>query len=590
MMNVAESQEKDLTMTNCNFFYAGIIAETFARSGLEHVVISPGSRSMPLAVAFGTNPKIKNTVILDERSAGFFALGIAKRTHKPVALICSSGTAVANYLPAVIEAKLSKAPLIILSADRPPEMRGCHSGQTIDQVKIFGDYVNFYQEMAVPEPTSELFQNFRQTAHHALERSLFPQKGPVHLNFPFRDPLAPVVDDAFNELIADFDEESFYRNISEPKIPTFCIEESCEIVEEMRLEDRGLIVIGTVSPEDDERFCEDIGKISKALNWPIIAEGLSPMRNFSKKSSYAISNYDTVLRNRSLWDELTPKIVLQVGALPTSKTLRAFLKSSGPKTYVLEDSTDNTDALHGASQFIRASLKNFVQNFDFHAADNDYLKSWMRLNEEVNEKIVEALEAKEELFEGKIAFLLSKYLPEKTPVFVATSMPVRDVESFWQKNDSEFRPYFNRGANGIDGIFSTALGVAHGNRPTVILTGDLTLLHDTNGFLITKELEGSLTIVLINNDGGGIFENLPIAKFSEVFERFVATPQSIAFDQLAKVYDVDYQEVKSWNGLIELIKVLPESGVRLIEIKTNRKEDVIYRNYLLSSIYSNLKL
>lgn len=607
LKEVKETILSDLCYSNVNLFWGGIIGEVLARLGVQYVVIAPGSRSGPLTVGCASNRKLKTIPILDERSAGFFSLGLAKQTHKPVALICSSGTAAANFYPAIIEAKMSKVPLIVLTADRPGELRECHSGQTIDQVKLFGDYPNFYKELAIPEMNFELFYYLRQTLTHAFERSLYPQAGPVHLNMPFRDPLAPIKDDYFLNWIKGFDINTFFDLEAKPYVEGRMYSDAggsgLEMYKNFINTKKGLIIVGTLQEEErTEEFIKALSEFSNELGWPVLAEGLSPVRNYEKLFFNLITRYDTILRNNTLAQFLKPEQIIQIGNLPTSKILRAWLKSNKPKTWIFEPSCDNNDSLHGNTTFMRVhpialmrqcqEAKNSYSNSDYKSSQNnhDYHSLWQQFEVQADEMIESHMRNCETLFEGKAAWLLSKCLPKGTNVFAATSMPVRDVEYFWQRNNLELKMYFNRGANGIDGLISTALGIAHASKPSVLLIGDLSLLHDSNGLLIKKYFEGSLTIILINNNGGRLFEFLPIAQFRDVFEEYFATPQSMNFEKLADCYGLDYYQPKTWEGFCQLISNLPEKGIRIIEIITDSNFDVAFRKNLFKMVSESIKV
>lgn len=581
--------------TNINMFWGGVIGEVLARLSVQYAVIAPGSRSGPLVIGFASNKKLKTIPVLDERSAAFFALGLAKQTHRPVVLVCSSGTAAANVYPAIIEARMSQVPLIVLTADRPAEMRECHSGQTIDQVKMYGDYPLFYKELGLPEANFDLFYYLRQTISHAFERSLYPQAGPVHLNVPFRDPLAPIADETFGLFLNEFDLDQFFNAVAMPSSPwiDYKIESNSLIYRKISSSDRGLIVVGTVEVQDPEAFVELLSEFARGLGWAVLAEGLSPVRNYEAKFPALITRYDTILRNPDLAELLKPEQVIQIGNLPTSKILRAWLKANKAKTWVLEASSENIDPTHGNVSFVRVNPSLFMKYFEGNKhteKSTRYAQVWNKLEVQGDSFIANNLEVCDWPFEGKVAWLLSKNLPKTTPVFAATSMPVRDVEFFWQRNDRRAQVYFNRGANGIDGIVSTALGVAHENKPAVLLVGDLTLLHDSNGLLIKNYFKGSLTIVLINNEGGRLFEFLPIAQFGSIFEEYFITPQEVNFEKLAHYHGFDYHQPKSWDNFCSLISNLPEEGIRIIEMITDGKKDVTFRKNLFKIVSESLRV
>ncbi|HAX90047.1 MAG TPA: 2-succinyl-5-enolpyruvyl-6-hydroxy-3-cyclohexene-1-carboxylic-acid synthase, partial [Cyanobacteria bacterium UBA11370] len=346
---------------NTNTVWASILATTLQRLGLTTAVICPGSRSTPLTVAFAQQSQaisekpIDAIPILDERSAAFFALGIARKTKLPVVLICTSGTAGANFYPAVIEARESRVPLLILTADRPPELRDCHSGQTIDQVKLYGNYPNWQTELAVPSVEMGMLRYLRQTVIHAWERSLFPLPGPVHLNIPFRDPLAPITDPAVNSLKSQLQLQDFFPPIP-PPLPT--PHSPLPIpYEQWRQCKQGIIIAGPAQPQNPRNYCAAIGQLSKTLGWSVLAEGLSPLRNYAELNPYLVSTYDLILRNRQLAQQLKPEIVIHIGELPISKELRMWLDQYQPQRWVIDPSHHNLDPLHGRTIHLRMSVE-----------------------------------------------------------------------------------------------------------------------------------------------------------------------------------------------------------------------------------------
>ncbi|MEG4336160.1 2-succinyl-5-enolpyruvyl-6-hydroxy-3-cyclohexene-1-carboxylic-acid synthase [Microcoleus sp. D3_18_C2] len=595
---------------NTNTLWSSILAETLQRLGLTTAVICPGSRSAPLTIAFAQNKKIETIPILDERSASFFALGIAKKSGFPTALICTSGTAAANFYPAIIEARESRIALLIFTADRPPELRDCHAGQAIDQVKIYGNYPNWQAELAIPSASRGMLDYLRQTVMYAWERSQFPTPGPVHLNIPFRDPLVPVPDIAVEALETQFNPEEFFAGLepifagesSTPPSPPLLRGGEENTMHQWHKCSKGIIIAGVAQPQFAEKYCSAIGQISKSLNWPILAEGLSPVRNHAQLNPHLISTYDLILRNRELADKLTPEIAIQIGDLPTSKELRNWLNKTQPKRYIIDPSHHNFDPLHGQTIHLRTSVEHLATAISpqipplnkgkstpvpplskgglggvLTSPSNEYLQLWRNTEIQVRQTIDQKIATINNIIEPKVSWLLSQILPPGTPIFIANSMPVRDVEFFWKPNNLEIKPFFNRGANGIDGTLSTALGVAHRNLSSILLTGDLTLLHDTNGFLIKNKFVGHLTILLINNNGGGIFEMLPVAKFDPPFEEFFATPQQMNFAHLCATYGVEHEVIEDWEQFKQKLNLLPNSGIRVLELQTDRRSDAKWR-------------
>ncbi|NEQ50189.1 MAG: 2-succinyl-5-enolpyruvyl-6-hydroxy-3-cyclohexene-1-carboxylic-acid synthase [Leptolyngbya sp. SIO3F4] len=576
-----------LDYRNLNTLWASVMVETLCRLGLTTAVICPGSRSTPLTVALARHPNVETIPILDERSAAFFALGCAKRSHQPVVIVCTSGTAGANFFPAVIEAKQSHVPLIVLTADRPPEMRDCASGQTIDQQKMFGHFVNGYAEMAIPETT--LLSYARQTVTQAWVRALSPVPGVFHLNCPFRDPLAPLS----VPLDVQLDENSFFSGVSLPTLgqtiqPTL----SKDLLDNWISNKRGLIIAGPAQPQDPKNYCRAIAKISQALRWPVLAESLSPLRNYQSLNPYLISTYDSLLRHNV--DQLIPDQVIQLGPLPTSKVLRQWLSQHQPLTYQVTPYPLNVDPLHGRTQFLTTSVEFLGDLISSKKSDTQishYCQAWVDCDLILSQKLTQAFQSLQTTFEGKISWLLSQYLPKDTPLIIANSMPIRDMESFWQPNDRHIHPYFSRGANGIDGTLSTAMGITHNNQNSLLLTGDLAFLHDTNSLLNVRYLKGSLTVILINNQGGGIFDMLPIADFEPPFEEYFATPQVVNISSLCHAYSIQHTLIKTWEQLIQQIQglALPnQPSLRVLEFRTDRKADAHWRKTQLISLAKSL--
>ncbi len=567
-----------LDYRNTNSLWGSVLVETLHRLGVRHAVISPGSRSTPLTVAFARHPQIESVPVLDERSAAFFALGLARRSRQPVVLLCTSGTAGANYYPAVIEAQESGVPLLVITADRPPEMRECRSGQTIDQQKLYGSHVNFDHELAVPVASLPMLRYLRQTVAQAWERTLSPQAGPVHLNAPFRDPLPPIADGTAALMKKTLREEGFFHAVQPPPPVATFLERF-----DLSATRRGIVVVGPMEsgllPED----AATLAGLARELGWPVLADGLSGLRSHAGDLPNLITCYDAILRSPAAGRRLKPDVVVCIGGWPTSKALRAWLEKCAPDVWLVTARAQNSDPLHLATRPVRGGLRAFAASVVPPARSaTAYGEAWRQAERAAGRSLDQALARAHANFEGGVVRRLAEHLPRLTPVFVANSMPVRDAEFFWPATDRAQPVFCNRGANGIDGTLSTALGVAHGGRPAVLLTGDLALLHDTNGFLLRPKLRGSLTIVLINNGGGGIFEHLPIAKFNPPFEEFFATPQQANFRKLCASYGVAHTRVTSWGQFTRLVSRLPLSGIRVLELRTDRKKDAALRKKIFA--------
>jgi 2-succinyl-5-enolpyruvyl-6-hydroxy-3-cyclohexene-1-carboxylate synthase len=564
---------------NVNTLWASVLVETLHRCGVNTAVVCPGSRSTPLTIAFANHPQIDAIPILDERSASFFALGRSKKTGLPTVLVCTSGTAGANFYPAVIEAQQSGVPLLILTADRPPELRHCHAGQTIDQVKLYGNFPNWQGELAIPETSLDMLCYLRQTIVQAWRRSLLPTPGVVHLNLPFREPLAPIQQHLSPAIETEFPRDffrDFFAGITShlPDSSNPLASNSISLPWNSWEGRSGIIIAGLAQPQDPEAYCQAIAFLAQQLSFPVLAEALSPLRNYAQLNPYLISTYDSILRQATA-PQLIPEVVIQVGELPTSKQLRTWLQDLDVTRWVIDARIENFDPLHGKSIHLQRSIEQITGDLEVeHNQPSVYCQLWRTLEAVTRASIDQTLASLEQMYEGKAAWLISQTLPSGTPIFLANSMSVRNAEYFWQPNQQQLVPYFNRGANGIDGTLSTALGMAYQDSG-VLLTGDLAFLHDTNGLLIKQKFQGHLTIILINNNGGGIFEILPIVDFPD-FEEYFATPQTVNLPQLCSAYGLDYVRITHWKQLTNLTTNLPPTGIRVLEIICDRHQDVAW--------------
>ncbi|MFM1851602.1 MAG: hypothetical protein RIS54_1286 [Verrucomicrobiota bacterium] len=572
----------DIDSSNTNTLWAGVLVETLWRCGVRSAVVSPGSRSTPLTLALARHGGIEATPVLDERSAAFFALGIARRTHRPVVLVCTSGTAGANYFPAVIEAQESGVPLLVLTADRPPEMRACASGQTIDQQRLFGTHVSYYHELAVPEANLARLRYLRQTLAQACRQTQEPQAGPVHLNVPFRDPLVPVPEDGVDAIAAEID-EAFFSHLqpSDPVTP------GQTRIWQRAISARGVIVAGPDQTARPAGYAASVARLARQLGWPVLADGVSPLRHFPAKGATIVTAYDTILRNVGAARDLAPRYVLCLGEWPTSKVLRAWIESSGAEIVLVSQRYDNRDALHGRTRHLNASVEALTALVR-QRQPGAYAAAWARAETQVRAAMAATTRPRGGVFEGDVVPVLAEALPDEVALFVASSMPVRDVEYFWPVAPRGRRLFFNRGANGIDGTLSTALGVAHGGGASFLLTGDLAFLHDSNGLLIAPQLCGSLTVIVVNNAGGGIFEHLPVAHINPPFEEFFATPQTVDIGALCAAHGVSHRVVKTVGELRRALSHRPAAGVRVLEVRTDRKRDAAFRKRLFATAAATL--
>ena len=555
---------------NTNALWADVGVRTLRRLGLTHVVISPGSRSTPLAHAFAESAGLHVTVALDERSAGFIALGIAKATGQPAALLCTSGTAAANYLPAVVEARLSATPLLVLTADRPPELRECHSGQTITQNGIYGAYPVWATEAAVPSTDLSLLRHWRQLLVDAWQRSQGPLAGPVHLNLPFRDPLAPS------------DAEKGFKAPTGLNLETFTSVPPCGIVRPtltpatvaslLSKTERGVIVVGPHAFEDRDESATALRELSQVTGWPILADGAGTLRGDLAGDASLVSGYDLILRDAKAARALRPLAAVFLGPLPTSKVLRTWLKEGDITVIQLGRAGENTDPTH--SRWSRLDGELVPSGDKVSSKSSAYGKAWQTAQKAAAKKLTRIVNV-DWPFEGRVVSLLDEALGPDDRLFVGSSMPIRDVEWFYHPPGPGPEVLTNRGANGIDGTVSTALGASLDGKRTVLLCGDLTFLHDSNALLSAYGHRGDLTVVVINNQGGGIFNHLTVAK-SAHFEQLWGTPQATDLGKLCAAHKVRHDLADDWNDLRRLLEIRGK-GVRVIEFRTDREADAAWR-------------
>ncbi len=549
--------------------------DELARCGLEHACTSPGSRNTPLLLSLAREPGIRCWSHLDERCAGFFALGAAKASGRPVAMTCTSGTAAANLAPAVIEAFHARVPLIVLTADRPPELREVGAGQTIDQLKLYGDAVKWFFELGVHDATPERLTWIRALACRVYWTALDGRPGPVHLNVPLREPLVLGDEPLPPDQTARPDgRPRVLRALAEPAPPGTLPE----------LPARGVVVAGRI--EQDPRLPATAAEFAERVGYPLLADPLSGARH----GPAAIAHYDVLLRDPQFAASARPQLVIRIGDLPTSKPLRTWLAALGDAEQIALDpmSTwhDPAAALSGVD---RSDPARVLDTWGPETpADPDWLALWRGADDAAAHTIAEALG--DTLSEPLVARSLGEWLPPEATLFVASSMPIRDVELFLGAHELAPLVLSNRGANGIDGTVSTAFGVAAASEgPVVLLVGDVALAHDIGGLLAARRLELALTIVLLNNDGGGIFHFLPVAGEGEAFEEHVATPHGLDFAHAAALYACGYTRAETLEDLRLAVEgSLPGTGTTIIEISTDREQNLALHRRVADAVLQAL--
>jgi 2-succinyl-5-enolpyruvyl-6-hydroxy-3-cyclohexene-1-carboxylate synthase len=515
-------------MIPINRTYAPLQAfvEELQRCGMRHAVTSPGSRNAPLALTLAAQEGIEAVSVIDERSAGFAALGMAKASGRPVAVTCTSGTAAANLHPAVVEAHEARVPLIVLTADRPPELREVGAGQAIDQIKLYGTAAKWFVEVGTHDPSRQTAIHHRALACRAWWTAASGRPGPVHLNFPLREPLAPAPDESLDP--ADWAGRADGRPWTEVREHASAphSDDVHKVASRIAGDPRGIIVCGP----GHEDVTEAAARLGRAAGWPILAEPTSGLRCGDHDRSSVIAHYDVLLRIEEFATGHRPGLVIRVGDMPTSKPLRAFVADSqqivvDPHGAWHEPTRSAELVLHAAAAPALAAIAAAValRAGGGGPAGGEWLASWRRGDAVVDEAVREAPDD----FEGKILAGLEPELPDEAVVWVSSSMPIRDVEAYFPQSPKRLRFMANRGANGIDGVVSSALGAAIATElPTYVLIGELALQHDAGGLFAARRAGVPLEIVCINNGGGGIFDFLPVAEHADpaAYEAHIATP------------------------------------------------------------------
>ena len=534
--------------------WAATLIGTLVGSGVRHAVIAPGSRSTPLALAFADRPEVKCWSVIDERSAAFFALGLSKSTGTPAAVVCTSGSAGAHFLPAVMEAGEGGTPLILLTADRPWELHGFGAPQTIPQVGMFGRYVRGAE--ALPTPDEESLTHLAAVTSRLVHVATSAPRGPVHFNVPFREPLAPAEGAAGLKIDPPFTKFAKAEVAADLSV----------VNEAIRTAKRGLIVCGP--RERGDGFGAWVHSLGERIGFPVIAEAASNARYGFPES---ISMVDALLRNADFAESMKPDVVLRFGGGLTAKGPQTWLDGCGARIFQFTDEGMQFDPQHRAEQVLHFCLLLPLRGEGRGEGANAWQQHWTLAQADVLSK----LNAEpRELTEPMIAREFISALPPETSVFLSSSMPIRDVDAF-AAHGASLRVFTNRGVNGIDGITSTALGVSAGTaRPTALLIGDVALLHDLSGWLIARRHSLSLTVVVVNNDGGGIFHFLPIADRTPHFETCFGTPHGVDLAHVAALSGAKLHRPTDLADFGRTVTSCLEGGLHLVEVRTERRQNV----------------
>ena len=574
--------------TNANTALASAFAEELARGGLRLAVVSPGSRSTPLAVALWRQPEIEVKVIVDERSAGFFALGAAQASGEPVALLCTSGTALVNYHPAVVEADESAIPLVVMSADRPPELRGIGAGQTIDQIKTFGSSVRWFCEVGTHEADDSGLLHHRSVACRALATARGEARpGPVHLNLPWREPLAPV---PVEGAVTATDPLALEGRNGRPltAVTHIDLEPSTFLLDEVAGHiGNGISGVIVAGRQLDPELREPLAHLARVSGFPILAEPTSQLRCGPHDRSHVVAAYDLLLREEHFARSVVPDLILRFGAMPTSKPLRAWIEASGADQIVVDPYGGWNEPSRRAAAILRADPTELAQGWavrleGLEGGERPLPDRWLEAETAAQGALAGAL-TDGEITEPALHRALGQAHYDGDLVYTSSSMPIRDQEAFLAPDETDALFLSNRGANGIDGLISSGIGAAQASgRPTTIVCGDLGLLHDIGGLAALREVETPVRIVVIDNDGGGIFHFLPqeSALASDEFEALLGTPRGVDVAKAASLFDLSHRRLESLSDLPGTL----QAGTALIEVKTDRHANVEAHRALTTAV------
>ncbi len=589
-----------MRLEDTTYTYIGALVDELACAGIARLCLCPGSRSTPLALCAARHPDIRTWTLVDERSAGFFALGLAKASRAPVAVLSTSGTAAANFLPAVVEAHYGRVPLIVITADRPHELRDCGANQTIDQIRLFGTHAKWFTDLALPDATGAALRYARSIASQAVASAWAAPAGPVHLNVPLREPLVPpdgwdaqAVQDGrasgrWEGSAAGHRYTAVARGLLIPDPGVVG-----RLADDLARAERGVIVCG---PADDPALPQAAASLAAATGYPILADPLSQVRCGPHDRSLVIDSYDAFLRVDALAGALVPDVVLRMGGLPASRPLQQYLQRHAGRRHVVIDGSGEwndpmrlaSDLIHGDARLTCEALTHGIDapHASHRRAESSWPALWLRLAADARQVIRGRLDALDEPFEGKAFSELSTLLPDGATVYVGNSMPVRDLDTFFPGVPGAIRFLGNRGASGIDGLVSSALGAAAATvGPLVLVLGDLAFYHDLNGLLAAKLHGLRATIVVLNNDGGGIFSFMPQAGVPEHFETLFGTPTGLEFRFAAQLYDAGFARADDWPAFrASLREGLASTGLQIVEVRTERNRNVVLHRQVWEAV------
>ncbi len=532
--------------------FCATLVDEWTRQGVRHAVVAPGSRSTPLAVALAQNEAIEVHVFHDERSASFAALGIGSASGFPAVLLCTSGTAATHFHGAVVEAHQSDVPMIVCTADRPPELRDVGAAQTIDQTNLFGTATRWFHDPGVPSRGAA--STWRSLAARTVQAAVGVRPGPVHLNLPFREPLTGEVVDMPSP------REKKWSDVI--RLGSSENQDMSEIVKVISGR-RGVIIAGRGASRD-------VLSLSESLGWPIFADAVSGVR---EQNDSVVIGFDAILRSEIFATSHVPEVVIRIGAPPASKVLAQWVKKNECRVLQLRSSEMVSDPDHAVEFTVVGDVATTTRILASSTAscDKTWIHEWAAAEEAMQKAITDW--TSKNFSEPSIARTVTAAMTVGSHLVVSSSMPIRDVEWFGTST-SGVPVHSNRGTNGIDGVISTAVGVALSTKARVtVLIGDVACLHDSNGLWALSRRDVDLTIVVTNNDGGSIFSFLPQAQLvsNSDFELLYGTPHGASFEHLAATHGISFERVTSVK---DLEATLQRGGTRLIEVPCDRFANV----------------
>lgn len=560
----------DLDPKNLNFLWCTKFVRALYEQGVQRVIISPGSRSTPLTLAFATHPGIEKIINIDERSAAFMALGSSKYDGIPTCLVCTSGTAAANYFPAIIEASQTGVPLIVLTADRPPNLRGIGASQTIDQLKLFGDYPVWFHEVGEPVNSTKGLNRLETSAIQSVIKAI-QNKGVSHVNFAFSKPFEP--SDEILESIKVENEKHARRKFKNKGNAVQSSQLSNNDWSRISECSNPLIIAGAEIPK---KLGDSIQLIARQLNAPILCEPASNIES----SKYTVTGFDGFLRNKEIVDELKPDIILRFGKEPVSKAVTQFLSTYNSVPQLRFNTSSNIeDETQTASKHILINSGLILPEFESNS-DKEWIRAWRRYQKYYFSAKERLMFPTSPLTDGYVFHILSELIPSKSFTMLSNSFPVRDMALFGEYDGKEM--FVNRGAAGIDGILSTTIGLSKAsNKPGILFIGDIAFLHDSNALLQLQDLQSTLIIVILNNGGGSIFKMLPINTHKQEFSDYFETPQNVSIAALCRAHKIDHTLISRSEQLIPTFEShIERPGAHIFECITDAEDSMHIRNAL----------